>query len=85
MASDANGLQIDVLPERTPPSVALLPPQTGGVAEWVNNYPVTTELGELQGYLQRERRIYFKRATGYFRKIGELFMEAPLGSVWGFV
>lgn len=44
--------------------------------ERVNNYSMTTLLCELEGCLHKEKRIYCKRATGYFKKMGELFMEA---------
>lgn len=48
------------------------------LVERVNNYSMTTLLCELEGCLHKEERIYFKRAMGYFKKMGELFMEACL-------
>lgn len=37
---------------------------------------MTTPLHKLEGCLHKERRVYFKRVMGYFKKMGELFMVA---------
>lgn len=44
---------------------------------------MTTPLHKLEGCLHKERRVYFKRVMGYFKKMGELFMVA-CSDVFGF-
>lgn len=44
----------------------------------VNNYSMTTLLCKLEGCLHKEKRICFKRAMGYFKKMGELvYLQRP--------
>lgn len=42
------------------------------LVECVNNYFMATLLCKLEACLHKEKRICFKRAMGYFKKLGEL-------------
>lgn len=87
LASPANGHRLTCYhppPTPHPPYSAHTGSYQCSLVERVNNYSMTTLLCKLEGCLHKEKRVYFKRATGYFKKMGELFMVACSDVCWGF-